>query len=80
MHLSPSGLRDIISLRASMNKGLSELLSESFKDVIFYPRPVITENNKINPYWLTGFVDGEGCFYVKPTAYKAGYAINMSIS
>jgi len=27
---------------------------------------------------LVGFIDGEGCFYVKPT--KQGFSVNMSVS
>jgi len=26
---------------------------------------MIMKNNKLNSNWVTGFVDGEGCFYVK---------------
>jgi len=33
------------------------------------------ERYKLNPYWVTGFVDGEGCFYVrisKSNKHKVG--------
>jgi len=33
----------------------------------------MSDNNikyKLNPYWITGFTDGEGCFYVRITRSK----------
>ena len=41
----------------------------------------MTNNNikdKLNPYWVTGFVDAEGCFYVrlaKSKNHKTGWWI-----
>lgn len=78
VHLLNEGLQEIINLRASMNKGLSEILSKNFLNTIPWINPFIILNKKIDPYWLAGFVDGEGCFYVKPI--KSGYTVNMSIS
>lgn len=78
MHLSSKGLQDIVNLRASLNKGLSEILTNSFPKTIPFIKPIICSDKKINPNWLVGFVDGEGCFYVKPT--KLGFNINISIS
>ena len=37
-----------------------------------------TNINKLNSNWVTGFVDGDGCFYVKVTrdgTYKIGWTI-----
>ncbi len=33
------------------------------------------KNNKLHPYWISGFVDGEGCFEVilrKKDNFKTG--------
>lgn len=38
-------------------------------------------NNKLNPNWITGFVDGEGCFKVylnKRKDRKSGWHIQAS--
>jgi len=38
------------------------------------------ERYKLNPYWITGFVDGEGCFYVrisKSNKHKVGWRVHM---
>ena len=61
---TPLGLRKIISIKASINNGLSEPLKKAFSDVTFIrPRK---ENIYIsNPQWLAGFTSGEGSFAVK---------------
>lgn len=79
VHTSFEGIQRIINLRASMNKGLSDKLIKAFPDTIPYPE--ITFNNyDINPYWLTGFVDGEGCFYIKSRNKNKGFGAFMLIS
>lgn len=63
-HLTEKGLNEIISIRASMNKGLTNSLKIIFPNVVGIERPIIS-NQVINPLWLAGFTDGEGCFYLK---------------
>ena len=69
-HLTEQGLKKILSIRASMNKGLTSKLKTIFPDIVGVERPII--NNQIikSPLWLVGFVDGEGCFYLKITKNK----------
>jgi hypothetical protein len=64
-HLTPEGLRKIISIRASMNNGLSGPLKEAFPDITFALRPVKENISIYNPQWLAGFTSGEGSFVVK---------------
>jgi len=67
-HLTPEGLRKIISIKAYMNKGLSEPLKEAFpeSDGSFAAvRPLKENISIINPQWLAGFTSGEGSFWVK---------------
>jgi hypothetical protein len=64
-HLTPEGLRKIISIKASINKGLSEPLKEAFSDVTFAIRPTKANIYICNPQWLAGFTSGEGSFNVK---------------
>ena len=59
-HLHLEGLNKILSIRASMNKGLTEALKTMFPE-----RPIVDSQVIKNPLWLVGFVDGEGCFYIK---------------
>jgi len=68
-HLTEEGLRKMVSLRASINKGLSEALRNAFPDVkpMILPSTVTeftVETNSIDPYWMVGFTEAEGCFFV----------------
>nr|AEY71974.2 putative LAGLIDADG 1 endonuclease [Magnusiomyces magnusii] len=69
-HLTEKGLKKILSIRASMNKGLSARLKELFPNIIGVKRPTISNQTIKSPFWLVGFVDGEGCFYIKITKLK----------
>lgn len=56
------GLINIVSLRASLNKGLPEELKLAFPNLNIIDRPV-NRNTLINdPNWLAGFFSGEACF------------------
>jgi LAGLIDADG endonuclease. len=63
-HLNIKGIVKIISIKASMNKGLSEKLKEAFPSIILTKRPINFFQNIKDPQGLTGFVDGEGCFHI----------------
>lgn len=68
-HLTNQGLQEIVNIKASMNKDLSNNLREAFPSTVDYPRPLVgeaAETLKIqDPNWLAGFTSGEGCFYIK---------------
>ena len=81
-HLVKEGLYKILSLKASLNKGLSDELNTAFPNIVPFARPkVITpapqpstskdgRRAKLkdkNPHWISGFVDGDGCFYISLT-------------
>lgn len=73
-HLTEEGLHKIISIKASMNKGLSESLCSEFS-VKPFPRPTNMLPDVLDFYWLAGFVEAEGCFYAeinKSTSTKLG--------
>lgn len=45
------------------------------------PKGLSNSDSGINPWFITGFTDGEGCFYlsvVKSNAYKTGWHIKIS--
>lgn len=64
-HLTIEGFNKIISIRASMNKGLPEILKSAFPNIIGKPAPSVTLPEELNPNWVAGFTDAEGCFFVK---------------
>ena len=76
------GIYKIMEIKASMNKGLSDKLKDSFPTVYPVDRPLINFEGDFHPDWLTGFTDGEGCFYVntKKANTFTGYQIIMTFS
>nr|YP_008964960.1 LAGLIDADG endonuclease [Annulohypoxylon stygium]AHB33519.1 LAGLIDADG endonuclease [Annulohypoxylon stygium] len=61
-HLTIEGIQKFVSIKASMNLGLSEELLVAFPDVKPVLRPSTNENKIEDPNWLAGFISGEGCF------------------
>jgi hypothetical protein len=79
-HLSNEGLRKIVGIRASMNLGLSESLKVAFPSLIPVSRPQVEFKGILDPHWLAGFVDGEGCFYIivtKSSSIDLGFQVQL---
>lgn len=98
-HLSEQGLMKMVSIKASINKGLSNTLKESFPDVklivpgaarrlelreleeISNSKGLIDLNmgKSINPHWVAGFTEAEGCFFVaiQQNKGKSSYQIKL---
>ena len=49
-HFTPEGLIKIVSIRASLNKGLSETLSTHFLDIVPVVRPSVEVNEIYDPH------------------------------
>ena len=48
-----------------MNFGKSDILKISFPNVTMFKRPVVESNGtELNSFWVTGFIAGEGSFYI----------------
>ena len=60
-HLSTEGLNKVISLKASLNKGLTPILIKHFPNINPAERPVIKSFSP-DPYWVVGFVEAECSF------------------
>jgi hypothetical protein len=81
-HLTTEGIHKIISIRASINKGLSEKLKPYFSNILPATRPEVKLAKNIDPSWFTGFVDAEGSFMVLIFKSKTtiGYAVKLVFS
>lgn len=66
-HLTEEGLQQIINIRASLNKGLSDLQKSHFVHYKPVSRQIINTDNIPNLNWIAGFSSGEGCFLVTIT-------------
>lgn len=74
-HLSEKGLQKIVNVKASMNfEKLSENLKASFPNTVPVNRPLVEDPVIYDPKWVSGFVDGEGCFTVN--VYKRKDTVN----
>lgn len=74
-HLTTEGLHKIISIRASMNFGLSNALKIAFPYITPVARPQVELPKNINLHWLAGFTEAEGCFHcaiLQNTTFKLG--------
>jgi len=85
-HLTIEGLHELISIRASKNRGLPERLKLAFKNINPVVRPEVPKfsfiiNNSDIKYWVAGFVTGEGCFYIqtsKSKTHKLGIGVTLN--
>lgn len=76
-HLTTEGLKKIVSIRAALNKGLSENLNTVFPDVVPSIRPQVQNITIPDPYWISGFVDAEGCFNVRFIKTSKSESVNL---
>lgn len=68
-HLDSKGFEEILSLGANFNLGISDKLKTAFPNIIPVVRPDVPIRAIYHPQWLTGFIDGEGCFYINVQKY-----------
>lgn len=66
-HLTDSGLSQLLSLKATLNTGLSESLKAAWPNIVAVTRPCVDNTTISNLFWLAGFTDalpqrGKGCF------------------
>lgn len=80
-----TNLQNLINIRASMNKGLPERLLSDFPNTVPEIRPeiILSKDDKLIDmnYWIAGFVEGEGCFFVKTSkskTHKLGLSVNLN--
>ena len=79
-HLNSEGLQQIVNLKASWHEGLSDNLKKSFPDTVLVSRPNASFTGIPDPNWLSGFADGEACFYIsiyKSLKSKLGFAVQL---
>jgi len=78
-HLTIEGFNKIIHIKAAINLGLSESFKSEFTNVIPVDRALIQTEVIPDPYWITGFVDGEGTFYIKIYSSKTNVGFSVQL-
>src|SRR5436305_7466619 len=61
-HLTEKGFHYILTLYASINKGISKKVFQYFSDIKPIKKIITKLPNKLNPNWVSGFVAGDGSF------------------
>ena len=77
-HLTMEGLRKIVAIKASINRGLSPELKEEFSSVLPLSRSLVENSIILDPHWLVGFISGEGCFLVhimNSSSHHLGFSV-----
>lgn len=79
-HLTIEGLIKIVSIRASMNNGLTAVLAEAFPNITPADRLKVETREIVDPNWLAGFTAGEGSFLIniiKSSRHKTGAQVQL---
>ena len=82
-HLTMAGLQKIISIKFSINRGLSDKLNAAFPKTKQVEIPSIINLEIKDPHWLAGFVSGEGCFFInlsKSSTNRLGFKVELSFT
>lgn len=79
-HLSLEGLLNLVSIKATINWGLSEKLKDSFPSIKPVDRPKVEYNSIKNFNWVRGFIEGEGSFQVTVQEIKNKTNISLKLS
>lgn len=76
-HLTEEGLKAIIDLKTSLNKGLSVELKALFPNSISVNRDLVENQVIADPHWLAGFISAEGSFFLN--IYKAKTNLGVGV-
>jgi hypothetical protein len=77
-HQTLAGFVSILSIKAVFPKGLSESILQAFQNIVPIVKPeFIPSTDPLNPYWIAGFVQGDGSFglnYTKSPKLTLGFS------
>ena len=63
-HLTEKGLLEIVGLKSALHLGLSEKLRATFLNFVPVTSPAFKFNGIPDPFWVAGFISGDGSFYL----------------
>lgn len=82
-HLTKDGMHKILSIKYSLNKGLTDELKISYPNIIPMDRPLVEDQIIKDSNWLAGICVAEACFLVeisKSKTTKTGFSIKLKFS
>lgn len=71
-HLDKTGFATILSLYGSINRGISSNILRLFPNIIAEKKVSSSLPKYLNPYWVSGFVAGDGSFVLGIRKKKEG--------
>lgn len=85
-HLTSEGFREILAIKAAMNKGLTELLAENFPntmplvvgDLLSAKREEESAVKPLDPNWIAGFTEGKGFFKIDVPQSPSGLPVKLN--
>ena len=80
-HLTIEGLKKLVSIKASLNLGLSDKLKKAFPTIVPVLRPLVVDQIIKDPNWVAGFTCGEGCFNItilNSLSNLVGYQVRLT--
>lgn len=80
-HLTEEGFTQLVAIRATINRGLSDTFKASFPGVIPLEKPVVKDQQVPDPWWLAGFVSAEGSLGIEiyKSSTKTGFNVALSV-
>lgn len=79
-HLTMEGLQRIVSFKASVNLGLTEILKTAFPETIPAVKPLTVSTERPHPYWMAGFASGDGCFSITENKSSSNSIVRLVFS
>lgn len=76
-HLTEIGVKAIIDIKASLNRGLYEELKVIFPNTMPVKRPGVVNQVIPDPQWLAGIITAEGNFFIN--IYKANTKMGVGV-
>ena len=76
-HLTEEGLLKILGLKSFLNLGLSNKLKEAFPNIVPISRPEYIFKGIPNPWWISGFVNGDGSFHLHVSKKNSKVSTNV---
>lgn len=77
-HLTVKGINKLLATKATINNDFFNTIKADFPNIKLLSKPTIKDQSIKNPNWLSGFISGEGCFFVN--IFKATTKIKFSVS
>jgi len=63
-HLDKNGFMKLLSIKASINLGLSDELELSYPEVKPMKKSLLNNKTIVDGNWIAGLATGDGCFFV----------------